>query len=159
MEFFQHWNQQATSCPSPQCLMDISSAANSSCCQWSDTWSHIHIINTYSNISDNIIIKVTNVYQKKCSAKNGALRNSSINWIFLWRHPIQSHSKPFTIEKWRNKAKCLSWNSIRLKFMKQTSIPNPVKSPSNSIRYNCQKICSWSRRPKTISEIRKKTFL
>ena len=22
VDFFQHWNQQATSCPSPQCLID-----------------------------------------------------------------------------------------------------------------------------------------
>ena len=58
-------------------------------------------------------------------------------------------------------------------YLKKTSLPNPVKSlgyikcyslnsprPSNSIRYNCKKICSWSRRPKTILEIRKKaTFL
>ena len=48
--------------------------------------------------------------------------------------------------------------------MKKTSMPNPVncyslsrprpvKSPCNSIRYNC-KICSWLRRPKTILEIK-----
>ena len=30
------------------------------------------------------------------------------------------------------------------------------KSSSNSIRYNCQKICSWPKRPKTILKIRKK---
>ena len=41
---------------------------------------------------------------------------------------------------------CYSWTG-----------PRPVKSPSNSIRCNCQKICIWSRRPKTILEIRKKT--
>ena len=36
----------------------------------------------------------------------------------------------------------------------------PVKSPNNSIRNNCQKIFNWSRRPKTILEIRKvATFL
>ena len=69
--------------------------------------------------------------------------------------------------KRRNKAKYLTWNFIRSKFMKKTSMPNPVKSigyikyyssssprpvksPSNCITYNCQKICSWSRRPKTI---------
>ena len=59
------------------------------------------------------------------------------------------------------KAKYLSWNSIRLNFVKKTSIPNPVKSsprpaksPSNSIRHNYQKIRSWSRRPKTIRKIR-----
>ena len=34
---------------------------------------------------------------------------------------------------------------------------SPVKSPSNSIRHNRQKICSWSRRLKTALEIRKKT--
>ena len=61
--------------------------------------------------------------------------------------------------------------------MKKTSMPNPVKSlgyikchsssslrpvksPSNSIRYNREKIWSWSRRTKTILKIRKKaTFL
>ena len=65
----------------------------------------------------------------------------------------------------------------RLKFVKKTSMPNsakslenikcysssssrPVKSPSNSIIRKCQKICSRSRRPKTILESRKKaTFL
>ena len=35
------------------------------------------------------------------------------------------------------------------------SSPRPVESPSTSIRYNCQKICSWLRRPKSILEIRK----
>ena len=41
-----------------------------------------------------------------------------------------------------------------------SSSPRPVKNPSNSIRYNCQKICSWLKKPKTILEIRKKdTFL
>ena len=92
---------------------------------------------------------------------NGVLGNSSINWIFLWKFPIQNHPKI------RGKAKYLTWNSIwRLKFVKKTSMPNPVKSlgyikhyssssprpdksPRNSIKYNWQKICSWSRRPKT----------
>ena len=41
-----------------------------------------------------------------------------------------------------------------------SSSPRPVKNPNNSIRCNCQKICIWLRRPKTILEIRKKaTFL
>ena len=73
--------------------------------------------------------------------------------------------------KKKNKAKYLAWNSIRRKFMKKTgstnsvenlgyircyssSSPRPVKSLSNSVTHNCQKICSWSRRPKTILEIR-----
>ena len=54
------------------------------------------------------------------------------------------------------------WPEIRLKFVQKTSMPNPVESfgyikcycsirprpvesPGNSIRYNCQKICSWSK--------------
>ena len=34
-------------------------------------------------------------------------------------------------------------------------IPRLAKIYSNSIRCNCQKICSWSRKPKTMLEIRK----
>ena len=76
-------------------------------------------------------------------------------------------------DKRRNKTKYLTWNSIRPKFVKKTNMSNsvkslgyikcysssslrPVKSPSNPIRHNCWKICSWLRRPKTILEIRKK---
>ena len=79
----------------------------------------------------------------------------------------------FIIEERRNKAKHLTWNSITLKFLKNTNMPNPVKSlgyikcyssinprpvksPSNSFRYNCKKTCSWLRRPKTTLEIRKR---
>ena len=67
----------------------------------------------------------------------------------------------------------LTWYSIRLKFVKKTSMPNPVKSlgyikchssssprpvksPSNSIINNCKKI--WDLRSKTILEIRKKAL-
>ena len=89
----------------------------------------------------------------------------------MWRIPVQNHLKPSITEKRRNKVKYLTWNSIILKFVKKTSMPNPVislgyikcydlssprPSSSNSIRHNCEKICSWSRRPKTILEIRKK---
>ena len=113
-------------------------------------------------------------YLDHCSCSNIAIshRNCSIKWIFLWRLSIQNHSKPSINEKRRNKVKCLSWNSMRLKFGKKASVSNPVKSlgyikchnlssprptesPSNSIRYNCEKICRWSRRPKTILEIKK----
>ena len=90
-----------------------------------------------------------------------------------WRLPIQNHLKPSFTEKRRNKAKYLTWHSIRLKFVKKTSMPNsvkslgcikcynsssakPIKSPSNFIRYNCQKICSWLRESKNILEIRKR---
>ena len=110
-----------------------------------------------------------------CRTKNGALRNSSIRWTLLWRFSIQNHLKLSITEKRRNKAKNLTWNSIRLKFVKEASMPNPVKSigpikwhssssprtvknPSNSIRCNCEKICSWLRRPKIILNIRKRTY-
>ena len=89
--------------------------------------------------------------------------------------PIQNHSKPSVTEKRGNKDKYLTWNSITPKFANKTRMPNPfkglgyikcynlssprlVKSPSNSIRYNSKKICSWSRRPKTILEMRKKAL-
>ena len=84
----------------------------------------------------------------------------------------ETHSKPPINKERRNKAKYLTWNSIRLKLLNNTRVPNSVKnllyikccssssprsvkSPSSSIRYNCQKIFSWSRRPKTILEIKK----
>ena len=35
-----------------------------------------------------------------------------------------------------------------------SSSPRPIKTPSNSIRYNCYKICYWSRRGKTIPKMR-----
>ena len=91
----------------------------------------------------------------------------------MWRLSIQNPSKPSVTDKKRNMVKYLTWNSIRLTLVKKTSIPNyvkslgyikchswsshrTVKSPSNSIRYNCENLYSWSRRPKTIPEIGKK---
>ena len=50
----------------------------------------------------------------------------------------------------------------RLGYIKchSSSIPRAIKSPSNAIRYNCLKVCSWSRRHESIMEIRKEaTFL
>ena len=79
-------------------------------------------------------------------------------------------------EKRQNRAKYLMWYSIKLTFVNKTSMSNPVGSlgyikcyssssprpvvrcPSNSISYNCQWICSWLRRPKTLLEIRKKNI-
>ena len=94
--------------------------------------------------------------RKGVGPRNGALRNSSINWKFLRRLSIQNHSKPSITVKRRNNAKNLTWKSLRFKFMKKTSMPNPVKrlgyikchsltsprpvkSPTNSIRYHCEK--------------------
>ena len=36
------------------------------------------------------------------------------------------------------------------------SSPRPIKNPSNSIRYNCQKVCSWWKRPETTLKIRER---
>ena len=136
-----------------------------------------------SNINSmKVILQITSsgraqMYSRKgVGQKNGTLRNTRINWIFLWRLPVQNHSKPSITEKRRNKAIHLTWNSTRLKFVKKTGLsnpvkslgyikyyssnrPRPVKSLSNSTRYNYQKICSWSRRPKAILEIRKKGLI
>ena len=44
VKFFQHWNQQATSCPSPVSgRSDSSSKPNSSCYHRSDAWSHLQV--------------------------------------------------------------------------------------------------------------------
>ena len=112
------------------------------------------------------------VLQENYRSKKGPLRNSSINWVFLWLLSIQNHLKPPITEK-KNKAKYLIWNSVRCKFVKKTSMSNsveslgymmcyslsnsrPVKNPCNSIRNKSQKISSWSRRPKTMLNRRKK---
>ena len=71
---------------------------------------------------------------------------------------------------WKNK-NLIKIVDTSFKFLMKTSFPNPVKSlgyikyysssrprhvrrPSDSIRYNCMKICSWLRRPKTILDIK-----
>ena len=76
-------------------------------------------------------------------------------------------------KKKKKKAKNQTWNSMRLEFVKQDSVENLakslgfikcyfssthilIKSASNSIRCNCQKICCWTKRPKTILETGKK---
>ena len=93
----------------------------------------------------------------------------------LQRLAIQNHPNPFITEKGWNKAKYSTWYSIRFQLVKKTSMPNPVQSlryikfhglsslrlikrPRNSKKCNCKKICSWSRRPKTILEMRKKAW-
>ena len=68
------------------------------------------------------------MYQEKCRTKNEALRISSINWVFLWRLSIQNDSKLSITEKRRNKANYPTWNSTWHKFVKNSSMPNPVKS-------------------------------
>ena len=123
-------------------------------------------IDSIVSIDSNITDIIRSLMHSRKSVGPRSLRNSSINWIFLWRLAIQNYSKSSITQKRENKTKYLTWNSIRLKFVK-TSMPNPVESlgyikcyssssprpvkcPSNSIRYNYKKIWSWLRRPKTI---------
>ena len=42
--------------------------------------------------------------------------------MFFWRLPIQNHSKPPITEKGRSKTKYVTWNSIRFKSVKNTSM-------------------------------------
>ena len=56
------------------------------------------------------------------------MRNSSINWIFLRRFTIHSHSKLSITNKRRNKAEYPTWNSIRLGLVEKTSMPHPIES-------------------------------
>ena len=105
---------------------------------------------------------------------NGALKNTMINWTLLHRLPIQNHSKSFLTDKWQNKVKHPTQNSKRLEFITKTRMLNPiknlgsiksfclsslwsVKSTSSSIRYKPLKIWTWTKRPETILEIRRKT--
>ena len=97
--------------------------------------------------------------------KKRALKSPSIDWIIL-----QGLSFPYQTMP--------TWNAIGLDFVKKPSMPHPaksliyiyiyiyikccssssrrsIKSPSDSIRYNCQKVFSWSRRLETKLEVRK----
>ena len=113
---------------------------------------------------------------RKGRINNAALRNSSINCIFLRRLPIQDYSKLSITKKRQNKTKyeilgeedltlwrrpvCKTlWKALEISSAK-TNSSKSIKNPSNSIRYNCHKIYSWMRWPETILEIRNKvTFL
>ena len=63
------------------------------------------------------------MYSNKCVGT----RNSSINWIFLWRLPMQNHTKPSITEERGKTTKCHTWSFIRSKFLKKTSMPDSVK--------------------------------
>ena len=96
-------------------------------------------------------------------------------FLFKWIHS-NSTSPTLLRPKFAKcmKTKYLTWNSIISKSEEDQhdkvywkpwfgyislSSPGPVKSPSNSTRRNCQKIFSWSKRSKTILEIRKKDHI
>ena len=58
----------------------------------------------------------------------------------MWRLSIQNHSKSPITEKRRNKAKYLTWNSIRLKFVKKTSMPNPQSTSLSLLQFTHCKV-------------------
>ena len=65
------------------------------------------------------------------------LINSCINWTSLWRLCIQNHIKPsITVKR----------SSIGYIKRYSSSSPRPITNQRNSIRYNCQKICSWNQK-------------
>ena len=102
-------------------------------------------------------------------------RNPALTGYCCEDFPSRTTQKPCITEKRTNQDKYLTWNSMRLKLVKKTCMLNPaktrgytkrysssspksIKSTSNSIRCNCQKICSWSKRPKTVLEIKRAHF-
>ena len=113
------------------------------------------------------------MYSRK-SVGPRVLRNSTIIWIFLQRIPIQNHSKLPIAEELDEIRQTSNWNLIRLELVNKARMLNPMtilghikcyslnsprpnEIPSNSIRNNWQKICSWLRRPETIPKIRKQS--
>ena len=101
---------------------DSSSIAISSSCQIRcliTLWVESSIISIDSSITDNIIRKVINVCKKIVGPRMGP-------WLTpAFTEPL---SALYYWEKKRNKAKYLTQNTIRLNFVKKTSIPKPIKS-------------------------------
>ena len=66
---------------------------------------------------------------------------------------------PYDLSLWK-RATCQTLSkTLDMSSATARVAPRPVKGPTNSIRYNCRKIYSWSRRPKTTLEIRKKDHI
>ena len=87
-------------------------------------------------------------------------------YYFLWRQRYLYIFRPALVYLWglslwripncQNLSKGCDISSDTTRVAPAT----PTKSPSNSIIYSCQKICSWTRRTETILEIKNKvTFL
>ena len=93
-----------------------------------------------------------NSTEKKSRSRNGAMRNTNIDWEHKQRLLIQRNTKWFITKKQKDAAEIwpeFIWVCLR-----------PAKCPRNSIKYNCQKICNWMRKPETILEVsRKVTFV
>ena len=79
--------------------------------------------------------------QQKCMAKNGALGKIIISEELLRRFFIQEYTK-------------LSIAKIQRKKLK-TLVALDQRPDPDSIRYNCDKVSTCTKKPKTIPEIRK----
>ena len=93
--------------PIGSCRPDLNSEATSSCRHRSDAWSHLEyrvVPSTLITISQITSSGRLLMYSKKSVGPRMIFQEFSINWIFLWRLCIQSHSKPSITEKRRNKA-------------------------------------------------------
>ena len=111
------------------------------------------------------------IYRKSVGPKMDPWRTPALTGYTCEDFPSRTTQSCLLLGGGEKKAKFMT--SKRPMFVKNTRLPNSVesvgyikcysssshrhvKSPSNSIRHNSQKICIWSRRPKTILEIRKK---
>ena len=124
----------------------------------------ISIISIANNTTNKMFQENISPKQGKRRRKNRTLRNTSINETLIRRFLIRNSLKPPITKKLIDETEHTTWFSIKLDFVRKTSVLNPVKSlqyisprtvisPNNCIRYCCQKICCWTRRPKTIPEI------
>ena len=80
------------------------------------------------------------------------------SYLLLREEEIRRNIWPeiaYDLSLWKRPACQTLSKTSDIQVIQLWSGPSPVKSPSNSISYNCQKICSWLKRPKTILEIRK----
>ena len=118
VEFFLHWNQHGTSCPSPQSLVCKIQIHKPKIRNPIALRLECSVISIDGNITDNIIRNTINTQQKNHKTKNGVLRNASINSILLPRFLIQNHLKSSFTNKWLNEVENSTWNSLRLEFVK-----------------------------------------
>ena len=96
------------------------------------------------------------IYYRKSRLKNGPLMNCCINWVFLQNLAIHNSLKILIAKNEQNIAR---YNMAYIKCHSLSS-PKYINSPSNSFRYNCHKMWSWSERGETILKIRREaTFI
>ena len=150
---------------------DSSSEANSSCCHRSNAWSLLDyrlVSSAYIAISQITSSGRLLMYSRKSlGLRMEPWETPSLTGYSCEELPSRTHRSYLLL--WKEEIKPIIWTFGKKTSMSNpvkrlgyihcysSSSPRPVKNPSNSIRYNCKKICNWSRRPKTKLEISKKT--